>query len=313
MPKLRAALTIYLKVERAPLTNRQYGLILGRMVAELGPGRAVGRVSYEELLDYLDGLGVRLSTRRSYVSIIKAFFAWCVEMGYAEQSPAARLRRGPRHAQPPLPRAIPPEELTRIVEYVRYASPRNFALLLFMADTGCRVSGLCSLSLDNLHIEEGYAWLLEKGSRFELALFGVDTAAALRRWLGKRPDVNHRYVWTSRGPHYQPLTPNGVRYILAALSRRTECSRVWFPHAIRHAVAYAWANAGVPATLVAQKLWHTDVRVTLENYYPRAQDALRMTQQRLALAALKPTDQSWFGPVPLPKIQAPPEKQRKLD
>lgn len=309
MPKLKQALTTYLHIERAPTTNKQYTYVLERMVADLGPGRAVERVTYEELIEYLAGLSVRPSTKRGYTSIIKAFFNWCVAMDYIEVSPARRIKRGPRRGEPAQPRAIPADELRRIVEYVKLDSPRNYALILFMADTGCRVGGLCSLRLENLHIDQGYAWLEEKGGHFQLALFGVDTADALRRWLKKRPAVDHTFVWTGQGPAYAPIKTNGVRYILATLSRKTDCSREWFPHAIRHAVAYAWANAGVPATLVARKLWHSDAKITLDNYYIETDDALRMTQQRLSLQALKPADQQWFAPVPLPAIEQAAKKR----
>lgn len=308
MPTLRAALDTYLKIDRAPLTNKQYGLILGALVRDVGPARRLERITFEDLLDWLDAQAIQRSTRRNYISIVKAFFNWCVEVGYLERSPARQIKRGRAHNADKQPRAIPPEDLRRIVEYARITSPRNYALLLFLADTGCRVGGACSLTLDNLYVDEGYAWLYEKGSRWARVLFGADTAGALAAWLKKRPRAApHPYVWTGLAPGYKVLTPNGVRYILKSLSAKTECSREWFPHAIRHAVAYAWADAGVSPAVVAGKLGHSDPSITLDNYYDHSDERVIMTQQRLPLAALKTPDHQRFAPVPLPAVE-PPKK-----
>lgn len=310
MPTLRQAVDTYLKIDRAQLTNKQYAIILGRMSQAIGPARRVERIAFEDLLDWLSDQAIQRTTRRNYTSIIKAFFNWCVSVDYIEVSPARRLKREKRNPENKQPRAIPPEELRKIVDYARMTSPRNYALLLFMADTGCRVSGACSLTIDNLHIDEGYAWLWEKGGRWERAIFGPDTATALSQWLSKRPPAAHAYVWTGQAPDYRPLTANAVRYVLKSLSTKTGCSREWFPHSIRHALAFAWADAGVPPTVVARKLWHGDPAVTLENYYPMSDERVIATSQRLALQALRTPDHERFAPVPLPAA-APPVEAKK--
>lgn len=234
MPTLRDALDTYLKIDRADLTNKQYRLILGALARDIGPARRIERLTFEDLLDWLDAQAIQRTTRRNYVSIIKAFFNWCVSVGYLSASPARPIKRGKLHEDDRQPRAIPAEDLRRIVDYAKMTSPRNYALLLFLADTGCRVGGACSLTIDNLHLDMGYAWLKEKGGRWAKALFGADTAAALAVWLQKRPRAApHPYVWTGLAPSYNVLTTNGVRYVLKSLSVKTGCSREWHPHACR--------------------------------------------------------------------------------
>jgi integrase len=308
MPTLGAALATYLKLDRSPVTNRQYGYVLNRLIADIGPARDVQRVAYEDLVDQLATLNIAVSTRRGYIAIYKAFFSWCDEVGYLAVSPAARLKRPRRDRAVAPPRAIPPDELRAIVEYVRVDSPRNYAIILFLADTGCRVGGLLSLTLDNLHVEDGYAWVYEKGGKWHCALFGPDTAAALRQWLARRPSVKHRFVWTGKSPGYEPLSRQAVHYVIRTVSQRVGCTREWFPHAVRHAVGYAWADAGIAPTIVAAKLGHNDPKITMDHYYPRDMDRLRTTSQRLALQALKPSSHERFSPVPLPET-APPKKR----
>lgn len=306
MPTLAAALTTFLKLDRAPTTARQYTYILSKLVSAIGPARDCQRVTYEDLVDYVNTLDVTRSTKAGYVAIYKAFFTWCVESEYTPASPAARLKKPRKQTAPAESRAIPPAELRAIVEYVRVDSPRNYALLLFLADTACRVGGLLSLTLDNLHVEDGYAWIFEKGGKWHRANYGVDTAAALQRWLHLRPKADHSFVWTGQGPDYETLKPPAVRYIVRTLSSKVGCTREWFPHAIRHAVAYAWADAGVAPTLVQAKLGHSSASITLENYYPHDDARLVTTSNRLALQALKTPDRDRFAPVPLPIPAAAP-------
>lgn len=313
MPTLAAALDTYLKLERSPETNKQYRYILGKLIAAIGPARNLERITYEDLLDYLSSLTIAASTRSNYTVLVKTFFKWCVEVEYLDQSPARRLKVKKHRRPPNQTRAIPPDDLRAVVEYARVTSPRNYAALLFLADTACRIGGLLSLRLENLHIDEGYAWIMEKGSRWQLVHFGADTADALRRWLRSRPAAQHTFVWTGQGPDYAPLKDNAVRYFLRAICQKLGLQRVWFPHAFRHAVAFAWADAGVPPTVVQHKLGHADPSITLEFYYPETDERVITTSRRLALQALKEPDRHLFAPVPLPTI-APPQstKTRKV-
>lgn len=291
MPTFTDCLHIYLQVDRSPSTNQQYQVVLAPLVAALGPQRDITLIRYEDLLDYLSRLRpqIRPTTLASYTSVVKAFFNWCVQRRYIERSPAADIvRRQPD--RDPRSRAVPQDELLRMVEYARVTSPRNYALLLFLIDTGCRVGGLVSLTLDNLDLNEMAAWLTEKGGVWHRAYFGETTAAALRVWLGKRPTVSHESVWTGPGPTHTPLTAKGVAFVVRRMAERTDASRKWGPHSIRHAVGHAYARAGLPVTITQAKLGHSTPTITLSHYYPDHDDYLRQVSRRHELLALAPDE-----------------------
>lgn len=296
MPTLAECIATFLKIDRSPHTNRQYGLILHEMARAIGPDRAVGLIRYEDLLDYLDRRRnkphqrtrgqIKPATIAGYVTVIKAFFAWCARAGYVETSPAANIQRKPPSRDPTRSRAVPPDELARMVEYARVTSPRNYAMLLFLADTGCRVGGLVSLTLDNLDLVTGRATLLEKGGAWHRVYFTDETADALRAWLKLRPNVSHKYVWTGPGPDHAPLGRLGAAEMVKRIAERTGASRPWGPHSIRHAVGHAYAQAGVPVTITQLKLGHKHPNITMSNYYPDDEKLVEAASHQHPLSAL---------------------------
>ena len=292
MPTLSQALTTFLQIERRPATNHQYQVVLSRMMLAVGMDRDVSRITFEDLLEYQTALRQRVqpSTVYGYIGVIKTFFTWCLKRRYIEADPTVDLVRR-RPVANTVNRAIPPEELARMVEYARVTSPRNHALMLFLADTGCRVGGLVSLTLLNTHLDEGFAFLLEKGGRWHKARFGEETAAALEYWISKRPAVSHDFMWTGRGPDYAPIKRQAVEVVVAKLGELTGATCDPTPHKIRHGVGHAYARAGIPAPVTQRKLGHSHISTTLNHYYPNMDSEVDVISRQMPLAALKAADE----------------------
>lgn len=307
MPTLAEALLVYLQVDRSPQTKMQYHSVLTRLVTAIGPQRDITLARYEDLLDYFDQLrrrGLKQITLKSYLNIIKTFFTWCVERQYITESPARDVKLRTPKRDPNRHKAIPPDELAAMVEYARVTSPRNHSIMLFLADTGCRVGGLVSLTLTNLHLDEQWALLHEKGGRYHRAFFGDETRRALQNWLKRRPAVSHDYVWVGSGPAYEPLKAGGVAAIVRRLAQRAEASQSWGPHSIRHAVGHALAKRGVPVTVTQRKLGHSSPRVTMDYYYPDSEDYVIEVSRRHSLAALRPEESHPETPYIVPREDA---------
>lgn len=305
MLSFEQAISTYLQVERSLQTNRQYGIVLNRLCRDIGPQRDIALIRYEDLLGWLSSrrnAGLKGSTIAGYTNVIKTLFTWCVKLGYIEHSPARQLIRRLPPRDPTRSRAIPAEALASIIEHARYTSPRNHAILLFMADTGCRVGGLLSLTLGNLDLEKGEAWLVEKGSRWHKAYFGERTRAALQHWLKKRPEVEHNFVWTGRAPEHKPLGRISVTYMIARACKAVDVP-VYSPHSIRHQVGHAYAKAGIPLTVTQQKLGHSHPSITASFYYPDHSEYVAEISRRNSLIALKSDDDTQ---------PQPPQPRRKI-
>lgn len=286
MLTLTQALDIFCSVDRSPLTNKQYRATLTRVFAALNLNTALNHVRYEDLLAYLQQRSdLQHSTLRVYVGVLKTFFAWCVQHDYLEKSPATGLRWKARSANPYRNRAIPAHELQAMVDYCRDNDQhRNLALLLFMIDTGCRVGGLLSLTLENLDLHLGQAVILEKGGHWLKVYYSDETASTLQTWLDHRPKTLDTHVWI--GAHYKVISRVAVANIIADLSKKTGASQKWHPHAIRHSVGHAYAEK-FPVTVTQRKLGHSDPATTMRYYYPQDENYVADVSRRHPLLALR--------------------------
>lgn len=283
MPKLKNCLQTYLQIDRSKHTNKSYQTCLTRLVDAIGPERDIKRISFDDLADYSADMrgDVKQSTFHQYIRIIKTFFQWCQKTGYIKESPASGLRAMKPARDPSRSRAIPASDLKKMQRVVQ-SNPRNYAIFLFLADTGCRVGGLTSLTLKRLELDKQTAVLLEKGGKWHRVFFGEETAQALRDWLVLRPTVDHDYVWT--GTDGKPMKRESLAAMITRLAKKAT-GKVYGPHAIRHSVGHAMAKR-VPVTVTQKKLGHADPRVTMDIYYPNDDAYLKEMSQRHALAAL---------------------------
>jgi integrase len=287
MYTLQQAVHHFLLLDRAPQTQRTYKRVLGEMAAALGPLRDLSLVSDADLLDYIYKLRVDRALKTSslslYVRIIHAFFAFCLKRQWITTSPAQGIFIAEKPLDPERSRAIPPAVLSAMVDASRYHA-RNLAILLFLADTGCRVGGIGSLTLDRLDVENRTAVLHEKGDKWVRVYFGERTAAALRDWLAKRPATMHTSLFTSGAG--RPFVADGISALVRRLSTLVTGGRAYGPHSIRHAVGHALAKRGVPVTITARKLGHANYLMTMRRYYPEDDGYVRAISESLSLAAL---------------------------
>lgn len=286
----------FMQVDRSPFTNSCYRNIVGRMIQSLGEDTLLIDVNYNRVATYFydllnnppDGHALSSKTAGEYLRTIKRFFIFCVRCGDIARSPAEHISVRELKMEPERKdRAIPSDELAAMVATAK-SHKRNYAIVLFLADTGCRVGGIASLTLDHLQLDKGTAWLLEKGSKWVKVHFGEQTADALRAWLEIRPNnCNHNYVFTSTATNgSRPLSRSTIGKIIEWLSAESGASKIWRPHAIRHAVAHALVKNGLPVSAVQRKLGHANPTVTIMMYYPQDDDYLHSISTQYSLAAV---------------------------
>lgn len=284
MLPIKRLIDLYLQIDRSPFTNRSYAAILTRLADHLGSERDIHAITYADLLTYLGGFkDIKPSTLARYTAVIRNFFRWCNEQGFLEHSPAAGLRVRFPAKDRTKSRAVPPGDLQKLLDLVR-GDVRDYALILFMADTGCRVGGAASLQISQLDLIENCAVLVEKGSKRHRVWFGDETAAALRAWLKVRPVVDHDYVFTTTGEH-RPLKRESIT-ILVRRAALKACGKVYSPHQIRHAVGHGLAHKGISPKTVQRKLGHSNIKTTLDFYYPDSDEEVKVTSREHSLASL---------------------------
>lgn len=290
MPSLQEALDRYLQLDRSTFTVKTYGSLLKRMVAAVGPARDVSRVSVEDIEDWfyptINGAKpLKRTTAAEYLRVMQRFFAFCQKRGYMTVSPIESIRVRHDEELPSVSRAVPPADLRKMLMAVQHI-PRDYAIVLFFAVTGCRTGGITSLTRSNLLLDQYRARVKEKGGRWVWVRFGTATAAALRSWLAVRPTSDSDAVFvTSAARGAKPLTRHGYRALIENLSRKT-CGRVYRPHSLRHSRGHSLAWKGVPESVTGAVLNHLSSDST-RHYYPDDDQTVSSIVQTHELAALQ--------------------------
>lgn len=284
--KLEQALRLFLSEHRRESTKRQYEQILSSLIHGIGASRSVESITSVDLREYMADVRERRGHRgelvtpvtvNNHIRVTRAFFNWMVRNRDIEFSPASGLKMEKVRIPIDQDSAMEDWELERVLAYYRFQQPQ-LAVVLFIADTGCRRDGAATLTLDNLKMSERTAVVIEKGDEPRPVWFGDRTAIALNQWLLMRGQRPHNFVFCHK---------NGA-YGEASISRmiRRACLKTGVrslgSHSLRHRKGFQLADGKYPATTSQLILGHKDVKTTLDYYYPRDTERARKAIEELS-------------------------------
>jgi len=202
-------------------------------------------------------------TLNGYVRAARHFFKWLIEEGVIESNPATRFELPGEPKDRKL--GIPQSDAMKIINKAQSLGvPRDYAIVLFLADTMCRVGGVVNLRLADLDLDRGRATVHEKGNKSRPVYLEERGVAAMRVWLMVRPEVADDHVFIGRLG--QGLSVSGIYQVLKRLALEAGVPKGWNPHAWRHGMARAAQRRGMPTSVLSQELGHTSVEVTVKFY-----------------------------------------------
>lgn len=163
---------------------------------------------------------------------------------------------------------LEPEEARAVITAVDPLSShagRDRALLLFLYNTGARVSEALAVRVQDLRLERPrQVRLMGKGSKERLCPIWPETAAALRPLM--RSGLADELVF--RNARGSALSRDGVAYLLrkyvklATESLPALRNRRVTPHVMRHSCAVALLQAGIDVSVIRDYLGHASVATT---------------------------------------------------
>jgi len=179
--------------------------------------------------------------------------------------------------------AIPPKRTTRaVIEFLTHgevdallAAPegtswtgrRDHALLTLTVQTGLRISEICSLTLDDVHLGAGpHVACTGKGRRQRVTPLTRATVAAMTSYLNERAARPGTALFC--GPHGQSLSRDALEHRLTKqLSTATSscpslAGKHVTMHTLRHTTAMNLLAAGVDTAVIALWLGHADTHST---------------------------------------------------
>lgn len=207
--------------------------------------------------------GLSPYTIHGYVRTLKSFSSWLVEEGFTQSNVLAKLKR-PKLPQP-LIEILSDNEINQLVAAINpncFLGARLYAIVLILLDTGIRASELCSLTLDNTYLNEGYLQVTGKGRKTRMVPFSAGTKKAILRYVTTfRPEPREgvgELILTADGTG---LSYAGLLQIIRRLGKRAGVPRL-HPHLFRHSFAVKYLMNGGDVMTLKLILGHTTLDVT---------------------------------------------------
>ena len=251
--------------EVAASTREWYGRRLAAFCDFVGPV-GLDEVTVARIRAYRAHLVDREMSPHSvhgYQRAVRRLFRWLVTEGVVERDVAREVPLVKLPPQPP--KALSEEDLGRLLARLPSEDIRNRAIILLLVDTGCRVGGIVSLTLDAVDLAGRFALVVEKGTKARRVYFTEMTAEAIRLYLLVRPASDSEALFVS--PLGKEISSNAIRQMLERVGERAGVKGRINPHSFRHAFARSFLKNGGNLAALGRILGHAPGSQVTAQYY----------------------------------------------
>lgn len=196
---------------------------------------------------YLDGIRLCMSS----------FFTWQHDKGFIQRNPAKGI--DPIKCEKKIRKPFSDEEMERIRRNCEQI--RDLAMVEFLYATGVRISEMCALNRDDVHINDKELVVFGKGKKERTVYMTPVSCMYLSAYLSQREDNNPALFVGLKKP-YERLTLTGAETRLRSIGRVAGADRV-HPHRFRRTMATNLLRKGMPLEEVSQVLGHEKLETTL--------------------------------------------------
>lgn len=222
---------------------------------------------FSSYLQFLHDRNYAATSIARHLVSIKMFFRYLVLEGVLPDS-VVELVNSPKLWQH-LPKVLSPEKVDELiaapVRQDRYPL-RDRALLALMYATGCRASEVCSITMRDIQLEEGFCRCKGKGNKERLVSLNPVARAAVEAYLEhERPlmakeNEQSSPLLVSRGG--KSLSRITVWKLVKRYAARVGGSREISPHTLRHSFATHMLARGAEIRALQELLGHASIRTT---------------------------------------------------
>lgn len=186
------------------------------------------------------------------------FFKWLFEEEYISRDPGRRVEK--IKVEKRLKKAFTPVE----VELMRNAcrKPKEKATFELLLSTGCRVTELTMLTMENYDQQRGTITVIGKGNKERVVFVNARAKVAIDNYLVIKPHLKGPILCGLHGEG-TTMTANGIQKMVKEIAKRAGVAHA-HPHKFRRTAATLALKRGMSLNDVRRFLGHTDVDTTLQ-------------------------------------------------
>ncbi len=233
--------------------------------------RSIQKLKISELSAYVSWLADQRLAPASiarHLVTLKMFFKYLQLEGVLRDNLAELL--GSQKLWQRVPEVLSPTQIQRFLKAPKPIENyywRDRALLEILYATGCRVSEISNLRLEDLHLEEGYCKCTGKGNKQRMVPIGEDAVNAIEDYLDRQ-----RPAMTQRASSFVPWV------FVSRSGKRLRREAIWemvkkyaliagippdiSPHTMRHSFATHLLAGGADLRHVQEMLGHASIATT---------------------------------------------------
>ena len=218
----------------------------------------ITREDLEAFVEHEQDRGLRMVSVKTRLSAIYAFLRFWHDKGVVFSELLVRKIR--LRLPEPLPRAIDPDDVNRVLAVLDEV--RDRAMILVLLRTGMRIGELLNTQVRDLNLSERKIAIYEaeKNGVGRVVYISKDALCALRAWLRKR-DPNNVLLFYGQGR--SSLTYNGARLMFLKYLKKAGLGHKGYTlHCLRHTFASEMLNAGMRLECLQPLLGHSNIEVT---------------------------------------------------
>ena len=224
--------------------------------------KPVQQITTDDLREYLaylvDERHLMDNSVQAHINTLRSFFSWLVDEDNIRKSPMRKIKSlkidklRSRHP-------LTAEQLELVRDGCK--GYKEKALVEFLVSSGCRVSEVAGLRVDDIDWRDRKCKVIGKGNKERTVYFSVRAKLMLQLYIAERRGGEALFA-SSRAP-YEPLTDRGIEKMISKLGKRIGMERPLYPHLMRHTFASHALNCGMELTIIQHLLGHSDPKTTL--------------------------------------------------
>lgn len=209
-------------------------------------------------------------------SNIRCFYQWCVDEEYLPRNPAAKV--GVIKSQPNERHSLTQLQLETMRSVCKPG--REKAMIDFLFSTGCRVSEMCDVKLEDVDMDNRTVIVWHgKGDKKRIVYLNAEAVISIRRYLATRHDgCPYLFVSEHLPAHHigRDAIENSFRNIIKRMEKQNSPIT---PHVMRHTTATTALQSGMPIEQVQKLLGHSKIDTTMI-YAEVSQDDVKRSHER---------------------------------